>query len=106
VFTRKAIGRERSLRFVEVSLHGWDSHTDNFAATPELCDQLDKGLAALVNDLHQRGMLKDTLIVVATEFGRNPADQCESGRDHYPKAFSTAMFGGGDKRRECPRENR
>jgi hypothetical protein len=86
---------ERGVRFVEVSLHGWDTHSGNFVATPDLCRQLDGGLASLVSDLHDRGMLKDTLVVVATEFGRTPKINTNLGRDHYPKAFSAAMFGGG-----------
>jgi hypothetical protein len=86
---------ERGVRFVEVSLHGWDTHAGNFVVTPELCEKLDAGLAALVSDLHQRGMLKDTLVVVATEFGRTPKINGALGRDHYPKAFSAALFGGG-----------
>jgi len=88
---------ERGVRFVEVSLHGWDTHKGNFIVTPELCEKLDKGLSALVNDLHERGMLKDTLVVVTTEFGRTPKINASLGRDHYPKAFSAVMFGGGVK---------
>ncbi|QOV91340.1 DUF1501 domain-containing protein [Humisphaera borealis] len=89
---------ERGVRFVEVSLHGWDTHSNNFTATPDLCDKLDRGLSALVGDLHGRGMLNDTLVVVATEFGRTPRINTNLGRDHYPKAFSGALFGGGVKR--------
>ena len=88
---------ERGVRFIEVSLHGWDTHAGNFTATPDLCEKLDHGLAALVADLHTRGMLKDTLVVVATEFGRTPKINQSLGRDHYPKAFSAAMWGGGVK---------
>ena len=88
---------ERGVRFVEVSLHGWDTHSNNFTATPDLCDKLDRGLATLVNDLHARGMLRDTLVVVTTEFGRSPKINQSLGRDHYPTAFSAALFGGGVK---------
>ncbi len=88
---------EHGVRFVEVSLHGWDTHSGNFTATPDLCEKLDHGLATLVEDLNVRGMLKDTLVVVATEFGRSPKINQSLGRDHYPKAFSAAMFGGGVK---------
>lgn len=88
---------EKGLRCVEVSLHGWDTHSNNFVGTPDLCKELDHGLAGLVNDLHQRGMLKETLVVVTTEFGRSPKINPALGRDHYPKAFSAAMFGGGVK---------
>lgn len=88
---------ERGVRFVEVSLHGWDTHAGNFVVTPDLCRKLDDGLSSLIDDLHQRGMLKDTLVVVATEFGRTPRINTALGRDHYPQAFSAAMFGGGVK---------
>ena len=88
---------EHGVRFVEVSLHGWDTHAGNFVVTPDLSEQLDKGLATLITDLNSRGMLKDTLVVVATEFGRTPKINSNMGRDHYPKAFSGAMFGGGVK---------
>jgi hypothetical protein len=88
---------ERGVRFVEVSLHGWDTHANNFTTTPDLCDKLDRGLGTLLEDLHSRGPLKDTLVVVATEFGRTPIINGSLGRDHYPKAFSAALFGGGVK---------
>lgn len=86
---------ERDIRFVEVSLHGWDTHAGNFTGTPDLCRKLDAGLATLVDDLHQRGLLAETLIVLTTEFGRSPKINGALGRDHYPKAFSAALFGGG-----------
>jgi hypothetical protein len=88
---------EKGVRFVEVSLHGWDTHAGNFTTKPDLCAKLDAGLATLLGDLHTRGMLKDTLVVVATEFGRSPKINGALGRDHYPKAFSAALFGGGVK---------
>lgn len=88
---------ERGVGYVEVGLHGWDTHVNNFVVTPDLCDQLDRGLAALLADLQSRGLLKDTLVVLATEFGRTPRINTNLGRDHYPKAFSAALFGGGVK---------
>lgn len=88
---------ERGVRFVEVSLHGWDTHAGHFTTIPDLCEKLDRGLSTLVSDLNSRGLLKDTLIVVATEFGRTPKINTALGRDHYPKAFSAALFGGGVK---------
>jgi len=88
---------ERGVRFVEVSLGGWDTHNANFVAVPERCDTLDKGLSALIADLNSRGLLEDTLVVVTSEFGRTPDINKNVGRDHYPKAFSAAMFGGGVK---------
>jgi hypothetical protein len=86
---------ERGVRFVEVSLGGWDTHNANFVAVPERCETLHKGLATLVADLHNRGLLQDTLIVLTSEFGRTPDINQNAGRDHYPKAFSAVMFGGG-----------
>ena len=86
---------QRGVRFVEVSLHGWDTHSNNFTTTPDLCDKLDRGLSALVSDLRDRGMLGETLVVVTTEFGRSPKINTALGRDHYPNAFSAALFGGG-----------
>ena len=88
---------ERGVRFVEVSLGGWDTHQANFVRVPELCDTLDKGLSALLADLNSRGLLEDTMVVVTSEFGRTPTINQNVGRDHYPKAFSAAMFGGGVK---------
>jgi hypothetical protein len=88
---------QSGVRFIEVSLHGWDTHAGNFTGTPDMCAILDRGLAALVGDLHERGMLNDTLVVLTTEFGRTPKINLAVGRDHYPKAFSAALFGGGMK---------
>ena len=88
---------ERGVRFVEVSLGGWDTHNANFVRVPELCETLDKGLSSLLADLHNRGLLQDTLVVLTTEFGRTPDINQNVGRDHYPKAFSAAMWGGGVK---------
>lgn len=109
--TRKAYGKdafgqgcllarrlvERGVRFVEVSLGGWDTHTGNFVRVPELCDTLDRGMATLVADLSARGLLDETLIVLTSEFGRTPTINQNVGRDHYPKAFSGVLVGGGVK---------
>lgn len=86
---------EHGVRFVEVSLGGWDTHNDNFVRVPEQCATLDKALAALLGDLSTRGMLDDTLVVLTTEFGRTPKINQNEGRDHYPKAFSSILAGGG-----------
>ncbi len=88
---------EHGIRFVEVSLGGWDTHTDNFVRVPENCAKLDQALAALLEDLHQRGLLHETLVVLTTEFGRTPRVNQNEGRDHYPKAFSSLLAGGGVK---------
>ncbi|MDB6072573.1 MAG: hypothetical protein JWO89_213 [Verrucomicrobiaceae bacterium] len=88
---------ERGVRFVEVSLGGWDTHNANFVRVPELCDILDKALATLLQDLSSRGLLEETMVVVTSEFGRTPTINQNVGRDHYPKAFSCVMAGGGIK---------
>ncbi|MCB1092279.1 MAG: DUF1501 domain-containing protein, partial [Verrucomicrobiae bacterium] len=88
---------ESGVQFVEVTLGGWDTHQGNFVRVPERCEILDKAMAALINDLEVRGLLNDTLIVVASEFGRTPVINQNVGRDHFPKAFSAALIGGGIK---------
>ncbi len=90
---------EHGVRYVQIALGGWDTHYDNFTAVPARAKDLDDGLAALLQDLHRRGMLQDTLIALGTEFGRTPEiiTEHEDGRDHYPKAFSCLMAGGGIK---------
>ncbi|MFP6900714.1 MAG: DUF1501 domain-containing protein, partial [Opitutales bacterium] len=86
---------ERQVRFIEVQLGGWDTHQSNFIRAPERCAILDQALSALLNDLDKRGMLDETLVVLATEFGRTPNINVNEGRDHYPKAFSCMLAGGG-----------
>lgn len=86
---------ERGVRFVEVSLGGWDTHNANFVRVPELCETLDHALASLLQDLNSRGLLKETLVVLTSEFGRTPDINQNVGRDHYPKAFSGLIAGGG-----------
>lgn len=88
---------EAGVRFIEVSLHGWDTHAGNFTVTPDLCQKLDSGMSSLIKDLEERGLLAETLVVLATEFGRTPKINTVLGRDHYPKAFSACLFGGGVK---------
>ncbi len=87
---------EHGVRFVEVSLGSWDTHTANFITTPRLCETLDTALSALVQDLESRGLLQETMIVIASEFGRTPKINQNQGRDHYP-VFSCVLFGGGIK---------
>ena len=88
---------ENNVRYVEVNLGGWDTHQNNFVSAPERCALLDQGLSALLQDLESRGMLDETLVVLATEFGRTPTINQNVGRDHYPKAFSGFLAGGGIK---------
>ena len=90
---------EHDVRFVEVQLGGWDTHYDNFTAVEGRCQEFDQAYAALLTDLEKRGKLKDTLVVVATEFGRTPEIKADhgDGRDHHPSAFSCVLAGGGVK---------
>ncbi len=90
---------EHGVRFVQVSLGGWDTHYDNFTAVEARCKELDAGFAALVQDLDRRGLLGETLIALGTEFGRTPeiVSEHKDGRDHYPVAYSCVLAGGGIK---------
>jgi hypothetical protein len=91
---------ESGVSFVEVTLPQWDTHQDNFDRVKRLSQQCDPALAALVKDLKQRGLLDSTLIVWMGEFGRTPRINqrgSKPGRDHYPRAWSTLMIGGGIK---------
>lgn len=86
---------EHGVRHVEVSFGNWDTHNANFIRVPELCDELDAALSTLLQDLESRGLLQETLVVLATEFGRTPEINQNDGRDHHPKAFTCLMAGGG-----------
>jgi len=89
---------EAGTRFVTMTYGGWDHH-DNIAG--QMQNQLvpfDQAFGALINDLDERGMLDSTLVIVGTEFGRTPKINPTSGRDHWPKVYSTIMAGGGIKR--------
>ncbi len=91
---------EVGVPFVEVTLGGWDTHQDNFTRVKNLSGQVDSAVSALVNDLKDKGLLDSTLIVWMGEFGRTPNINnrgANPGRDHYPRAWSIAMFGGGLK---------
>jgi hypothetical protein len=86
---------ERRVPFVEVTLGGWDTHVNNFPAVQDLCGTLDRAWSSLMQDLDQRGLLESTVVVWMGEFGRTPVINPQSGRDHYPKAWSVALGGGG-----------
>jgi hypothetical protein len=90
---------EHGVRFVEVQLGGWDTHYDNFTGVEGRCREFDQAYAALISDLEKCGKLDETLVVVATEFGRTPEIKVEHqlGRDHHPSAFSCVLAGGGVK---------
>jgi uncharacterized protein (DUF1501 family) len=91
---------ETGVRFVEVGLGGWDTHQNNFARVKQLSQQVDPAASALLTDLKERGLLDSTLVIWMGEFGRTPKINSrgpQPGRDHYPRAWSTVLFGGGIK---------
>ena len=88
---------EAGARFVTVVDGGYDMHVNVKAGMQGTVAQMDQGVAALVSDLAQRGLLEKTLVVMTTEFGRTVRLNKDAGRDHWPKAFSVMMAGGGLK---------
>jgi len=88
---------EAGVRFVEVQNGGWDHHNNINTQLPPKCQEIDQPIAALVQDLAQRGLLDETLIVWSGEFGRTPFTRNGVGRDHNNRGFSAFMVGGGVK---------
>jgi hypothetical protein len=88
---------EAGVPFVEVTLDGWDTHNQNFDAVKRLSGALDPAWATLMEDLSMRGLLETTTIVWMGEFGRTPKINGQQGRDHFPRAWSTVIAGGGIK---------
>ena len=94
---------EKDVRFIQIYGGGggnWDTHNNIEGQLPGLCQYIDQGMSALLIDLEQRGMLKDTLLVWSSEFGRLPtieAKNSKPGRDHNPYGFSMWMAGAGMK---------
>ncbi len=92
---------ERGTRFVQLMHSGWDQHGNLFSQLEEQCRDTDLPASALVKDLKQRGLLEDTLVIWACEFGRTPFGQGPpdkpSGRDHFGRAYSWWLAGGGVK---------
>ena len=85
---------ERGVRFIQLYHRDWDHHGAVKAHVQGTAAEVDRGTAALVEDLARRGMLEDTIVVFGTEFGRTPMAQGD-GRDHHMKAFSAWLAGGG-----------
>jgi hypothetical protein len=86
---------EAGVRFVQVTSYYWDSHGDHFNACESLIPQFDQPFAALIEDLADRGMLDNVLVIAMSEFGRTPKINSHAGRDHWPEAWSVAMAGCG-----------
>lgn len=88
---------EEGVTFVEVQSSGWDTHSNELTTLKKLIPPVDQGMAALLTDLKQRGLLEKTLVIWMGEFGRMPRVNLTAGRDHYPQAFNVAMAGRGVK---------
>jgi hypothetical protein len=98
---------ERGVRFVQLYHWGWDTHgnsvgTDIVGKLPRICRETDRPIGALLTDLKQRELLKDTIVIWGGEFGRTPMNEARNGskllgRDHHPRAFSVWLAGGGIK---------
>ncbi|MBX6314301.1 MAG: DUF1501 domain-containing protein [Isosphaeraceae bacterium] len=86
---------EAGVTFVEVRSNGWDTHQNNHDRVKTLAGQVDPAFATLITDLKRRGLLDKTLVVWMGEFGRTPKINPNAGRDHFPRAFSVALAGGG-----------
>jgi uncharacterized protein (DUF1501 family) len=89
---------ERGVRFVQLFHEAWDQHGNLVNDLKANCLDTDRACAALINDLKQRGLLDETLVIWGGEFGRTPMVQGgDDGRDHHPNAFTMWMAGGGIK---------
>lgn len=86
---------EGGVTCVEVQLGGWDTHQNNFSTVASLCGQLDRAWAGLIDDLKQRRLWEDTLVIWMGEFGRTPIINARSGRDHFPAISNVVLSGGG-----------
>lgn len=93
VLARRLI--EKGVRFVQVNKGGWDTHFKAFPALQKHGESTDPAVAALIEDLAQSGLLKKTLVVMLSEFGRTPKINTSGGRDHYPAVFTAMLAGGG-----------
>lgn len=92
---------ERGVRFVQLysgDTNGWDAHENVMDNHTEHCRRTDKPVAGLIEDLKQRGLLEDTLVIWGGEFGRMPMSEKGKGRDHNPYGFTTVLMGAGVKR--------
>ncbi|MFM8272407.1 MAG: DUF1501 domain-containing protein [Gemmata sp.] len=89
---------EAGVTFVKVTSYGWDTHGDHFNGAASLHPKFDKPFAAILEDLADRGMLDNVLVIACAEFGRTPRINGHIGRDHWPEAWSVAMAGRGIKK--------
>src|SRR5690606_25960982 len=88
---------DAGVRMVSVNYGSWDHHSNIKGSFDRQAPVFDKAFARLIRDLDERGMLKRTLVMVSSEFGRTPKINGTNGRDHWPRVFSVALAGGGVK---------
>jgi hypothetical protein len=88
---------EAGVGCVTLAIGGWDTHGNNFVSLKKQLPQVDRGIANLIQDLHERGMDKDVVTVMWGEFGRTPKINMNAGRDHWPQVMSALVAGGGLK---------
>jgi uncharacterized protein (DUF1501 family) len=89
---------EAGVRLVTVDLRWWDTHVKGFESLRlGFLPRFDRCYSALIEDLHERGLLESTLVIAWGEFGRTPRVNNDAGRDHYPNVFSAALAGGAVK---------
>ena len=88
---------QAGVRLVNLTYGGWDMHNAIVGGFKNQMPAFDQAFAMLIKDLERTGMLKDTLVMVSSEFGRTPKINAQAGRDHYPKVFSVVLAGGGIK---------
>ena len=88
---------EAGVPFIRVGRAWWDSHAQNFESHQELVPELDQVMSTLLDDLDERGLLKNTLVITLAEFGRTPTINPTLGRDHFATAWSCTLSGAGIK---------
>jgi hypothetical protein len=88
---------EAGVQFVKVTSFHWDTHCDHFRMHQAMVPQIDRPFAALIEDLHDRGMNENVTVLLMSEFGRTPKINGRWGRDHWPEAWSLALAGAGIK---------
>jgi len=92
---------EAGVPFVTLHHGGWDHHTNLFSSLKKLLPSFEASIATLIDDLHQRGMLETTMVIVLGEFGRTPQINKDAGRDHWSNAMSVLFAGGGTPGSQC-----
>jgi hypothetical protein len=88
---------QSGVRLVNLTYGGWDMHNQIVRSFKQQMPQFDQAFSTLIRDLDRTGLLKETLVMVSSEFGRTPKINSNSGRDHWPKVFSVVLAGGGIK---------